>query len=159
MVGSMSGVDPTQSYGKNTKSPIQDFHRFCYKNLLKFIFGNNSHNYLLFSDIIVWFYNIFMILNWNSEKISWKYLENFSFYQNFQLEYGEWVWHWWGSMMVKNWRKFVWACCSISFELREYVKNKTRLNSYRIWHLWQDESLTNKGNKIWPHMKPQPDGT
>ena len=38
MVGSMLGVDPTQSYGKNTKSFIQDFNRFRYKNLLKFIF-------------------------------------------------------------------------------------------------------------------------
>ena len=35
--------------------------------------------------MIVWFYNIFMILNWNSEKKSWKFLENFSFYQNFQF--------------------------------------------------------------------------
>ena len=26
-----------------------------------------------------------MILNWNSEKKSWKFLENFSFYQNFQF--------------------------------------------------------------------------
>ena len=33
-----------------------------------------SHNYLLFSHIIVWFYNIVMILNWNSEEN----LENFS---------------------------------------------------------------------------------
>ena len=38
MVESMLGVDPTQSYGKNTKSPIQDFHRFRYKNLLKIDF-------------------------------------------------------------------------------------------------------------------------
>ena len=50
----MLGVDPTLSYGKNTKSPIQDFHRFGYKNLLKFIFFKIiSHNYLLFSHIIV----------------------------------------------------------------------------------------------------------
>ena len=38
MVESMLGVDPTHSYGKNTKSPIQDFHRFRYKNLLKIDF-------------------------------------------------------------------------------------------------------------------------
>ena len=40
MVKSMLGVDPTQSYGKNTKSPIQGFHRFYYKNLLKINFLN-----------------------------------------------------------------------------------------------------------------------
>ena len=33
MVKSMMGVDPTQSYGENKKKPIQDFHRFRYKNL------------------------------------------------------------------------------------------------------------------------------
>ena len=44
-----------------------------------------SQNYLLFPHIIVWFYNIFMILDWNSEKNSWKFLENFSFYENFQF--------------------------------------------------------------------------
>ena len=38
---SMLGVNPTQSYGKNTKSPIQDFHRFRYKNLYKIDFLNN----------------------------------------------------------------------------------------------------------------------
>ena len=60
----MLGVNPTQSYGENTKSPIQDFHRFGHKNLLKLIFLKIiSHNYLLFSHIIVRFYNIFMILN------------------------------------------------------------------------------------------------
>ena len=32
------GVDPTQIYGKNTKSPIQDFIDFCYKTLLKIDF-------------------------------------------------------------------------------------------------------------------------
>ena len=37
-VKSMLGVDSTQSYGKNTKSSIQDFYRFCYKNLLKIDF-------------------------------------------------------------------------------------------------------------------------
>ena len=37
----MLGVDPIQSYGENTKSPIQDFHRFGYKNLLKLNFLNN----------------------------------------------------------------------------------------------------------------------
>ena len=31
----------TQSYEDNTKSPIQHFHRFRYKYLLKFIFWNN----------------------------------------------------------------------------------------------------------------------
>ena len=41
MVESMLGVDPTQNYGENTKSPIQDFHKFRYKNLFKFIFWNN----------------------------------------------------------------------------------------------------------------------
>ena len=55
--------------------PIQDFHRFRYKNLLKFIFLE------LFLTIICYFhilltdftYNVFMILNWNSGKN----LENF----------------------------------------------------------------------------------
>ena len=63
--------------GKIKKIPIQDFHRFRYKNLLNLFFEVISHNYQLFSHIIVWFYNIFMILNWNSEKqilkISWKF--------------------------------------------------------------------------------------
>ena len=31
MIGSMLGFDPTQSYGENTKNPIQNFHRFRYK--------------------------------------------------------------------------------------------------------------------------------
>ena len=70
MVKSMLGVDPTQSYGKIQKKTIQDFHRFRYKNLLKIDFITIiSHNYLLFSHIIVWFYNAFMIFNWNSEQI------------------------------------------------------------------------------------------
>ena len=38
MVRSMFRVDPTQNYEENTKNPIQDFLRFRYKNLLKFIF-------------------------------------------------------------------------------------------------------------------------
>ena len=78
----MLGVDPTQSYGENTKSPIQDFHRFCYKNLLKIdFFKIISHNYLLFWHI-VWFYNIFMTLNWNSEKnLENVFIKIFSFYQ------------------------------------------------------------------------------
>ena len=37
----MLGVDPTQIYGKNTKSPIQDFNRFRYKDLLKIDFLYN----------------------------------------------------------------------------------------------------------------------
>ena len=38
----MLGVDPTQSYWKNTKKNIiQEFHRFRYKNLLEFIILNN----------------------------------------------------------------------------------------------------------------------
>ena len=41
MVGSMLGVDPTQSYGENTKSTIQDVHGYRYKNLLQIIFWNN----------------------------------------------------------------------------------------------------------------------
>ena len=38
MLGSMLRVNPTQSYGENTKSPIHNVHRFRYKNLLQFIF-------------------------------------------------------------------------------------------------------------------------
>ena len=69
MVGSMLRVDPTQSYRENTKSLIQDFHRFRYINYYNLFSEIISHNnYLLFPHIIVWFYNIFMILNWNSEK-------------------------------------------------------------------------------------------
>ena len=67
-VGLMLRVDPTRSYGKNTKSPIQDSHRFCYKN---HFFQIISHNHLLFSHILVWFYNIFMILNWTARK-NWR---------------------------------------------------------------------------------------
>ena len=37
MVDTVLGVDPTQNYGKNTKS--LRFHRFCYKNLLKINFS------------------------------------------------------------------------------------------------------------------------
>ena len=45
-----------------------------------------AHNYLLFSFIIVWFYNIFIISNWTSvKKESWKFLKNFSFHPNFQF--------------------------------------------------------------------------
>ena len=40
---------------------------------------------MLFPHIIVWFYIIFMISNWNSDNKSWKFLENLSFYQNFQF--------------------------------------------------------------------------
>ena len=82
----MLRVNRTQSYGENTKSPIQDFHRFGYKKILKFIFFKIiPHIYLLFSHTIVWFYNIFKILNWNSEKKSWKFFENLSLCQNFQF--------------------------------------------------------------------------
>ena len=41
MVESMFSVDPTPSYGENMKSPIQDFQRFCYENLLKIYVYNN----------------------------------------------------------------------------------------------------------------------
>ena len=43
MVESMLAVNPTQSYAKNTKSPIQDFHRFRYQNLLKIDFCIKLH--------------------------------------------------------------------------------------------------------------------
>ena len=39
------------------------------KTYLRFSLISLYHNYLLISHIIVWFYNIFMILNWNSKKI------------------------------------------------------------------------------------------
>ena len=62
------------------------FIDFAIKIYFKKFFEIISHNYFLFSHIIVWFYNIFMILNWNSEKQSSKFLKNFSFfYQNFQF--------------------------------------------------------------------------
>ena len=35
MVESLLGVDPTQSYGENTKNPIQDFIDFAIENPLK----------------------------------------------------------------------------------------------------------------------------
>ena len=71
MVESLLGVDPTQSYGENTKSRNQEFIDFAIKTYWKMI-GNinlwwNSHNYLLFSHIFVWFYYIFKSFNWNSE--------------------------------------------------------------------------------------------
>ena len=86
MVGSMLEVDPTQSYGENTKSPIQDFHGFCYKNLLKFIFWSNFSSLsvistLLLSDSTIssWFWTE------TAKKTSREFLENFSFHQNFQF--------------------------------------------------------------------------
>ena len=41
MVEPLLGVDLTQSYGENTKIPIQDFIDFCYKNPLKIDFFPN----------------------------------------------------------------------------------------------------------------------
>ena len=85
MVEWMLGVNPTQSYGENTKSSIQDFHRFGYKNLLKLIFLNN------FSQLSVIFTHYCLILQYlhyfelKQRKKSWKFFENFSFYQNFQF--------------------------------------------------------------------------
>ena len=38
MVESVLGVNPTQELWEKYKSPIQDFHRFRYKNLLKIDF-------------------------------------------------------------------------------------------------------------------------
>ena len=35
MVESLLRVDPTQSYGENTKKTYPRFHRFCYENPLK----------------------------------------------------------------------------------------------------------------------------
>ena len=68
MVESLLEVDPTQSYGENTKSPIQDFIDFAMKTHWKLIFFSQIHHkYLLFFHIIVWFSHIFMILNWNSK--------------------------------------------------------------------------------------------
>ena len=71
--------------GKIQKALSKIFIDFAIKTYWKLIFTIISHNYLLFSHIIVWFYNIFMIFNWNSEKKSWKFLENFSFYPNFHF--------------------------------------------------------------------------
>ena len=58
------GVDSTQNYGDKTKSLTQDFIDFATKTWLSFL--QISHNYLLFLHIIVWFYFIFMISNWNN---------------------------------------------------------------------------------------------
>ena len=78
MVESLLGVDPTQSYGENTKSPSQDFIDFTIKTHWKMIFFSQIyHKYLLFLYIIVWFSHIFLILNWNSENKFWKFLFNF----------------------------------------------------------------------------------
>ena len=71
--------------GKIQKALSKIFIDFAIKPIKNWFFEIISHNYLLFSHNIVWFYNNFMILNWNSEKNSWKFLENFSFYQNFQF--------------------------------------------------------------------------
>ena len=78
-------VNYTRSYGENTKARSKIFIDVTIKNLLKLIFEIISHNHLLFSHITVWFYNIFKILNWNSEEKSWKFLEHFNFYQHFQF--------------------------------------------------------------------------
>ena len=42
MVESLLGVDPTQSYGENTKSSIQDFIDFAMKTHWKLIVFTNS---------------------------------------------------------------------------------------------------------------------
>ena len=86
VVGSILKVDPTQIYWENTKRPIQEFHEFRYKNLLQFIFWIISHKYLLYSYIIVWFYNIFMILNWIREKNLQNSLKISVFFQIFSFQ-------------------------------------------------------------------------
>ena len=58
------GVNPTKSYGENTKSPSQDFIDFAIKPIIKkWFFSQIYHKYLLFLYIIVWFSYIFMICN------------------------------------------------------------------------------------------------
>ena len=86
MVEWMLGVNPTQSYGENTKSSIQDFHRFGYKNLLKLIYLNN------FSQLSVIFTYYCLILQYlhdfelkQRKQNLENFLENLSFYQNFQF--------------------------------------------------------------------------
>ena len=65
MVESLLGVDPTQSYGENTKSPIQDFIDFAMKPHWKLIFFTNSSQvaicyfYILLFDSLIslWFWS------------------------------------------------------------------------------------------------------
>ena len=47
------GVNPTQSCGGNTKSPIQDSHGFRFKNLFTFIFWNNFSYFCYFHIILL----------------------------------------------------------------------------------------------------------
>ena len=64
MVESLLGVNPTQSYGENTKSPIQDFIDFAMKTHWKLIFFTNSSQvpicyfYILLFDSLIslWFW-------------------------------------------------------------------------------------------------------
>ena len=62
MVKSMIMVDPTQSYAKIQKPLPKIFIDIAIKKLLQmYLFEIISHSYLIFSHIIVWFYNIFII--------------------------------------------------------------------------------------------------
>ena len=63
MVKSLLGVDPTQSYGENTKSPSQDFIDFAMKTHQKMIFFHKfitsiCYFYILLFDSLIsfWFW-------------------------------------------------------------------------------------------------------
>ena len=74
-----SGSTLPKVMGKIQKALSKIFIDFAIKTHLNLFFEIISHNYLLFSHIVVWFYNIFMILNQNNKNKSWKIIENFSF--------------------------------------------------------------------------------
>ena len=69
--GSRLGRPYTKKWGKY-KLPYPKFHRFCYKTVLQI-----SHNHLLFSHNIVWFWYTPILMIWNIN--GGKNLENISF--------------------------------------------------------------------------------
>ena len=86
MVESLLGVDPTESYGKNTKSLIQDFIDLAIKPTINRFFKIIPHNYLLFPHIIVLFYNIFdFVLKQRKNLENFSKISVFIFIKKFQF--------------------------------------------------------------------------
>ena len=108
MVEALLGVDPTQSYGENTKNPNQEFIDFAIKTYWKIIV---FHNFLTincyFHIFFVWFYYILMIFNWNGENKFLKFLEIFIFFKYSVFMINKILWNWSKTSMLSvshaNW--------------------------------------------------------
>ena len=89
------GVDPTQSYWGNTKSPNQEFIDFAIKTRWKMIV---FHKFLTincyFHIIFVWFYYILMIFNWNNENKFLKFLEICILFKFLVFMINKILWNW-----------------------------------------------------------------